>query len=48
MQLKVNGQLACEMVDQDKTRSRSSGIFAVPVIPKEMKVQYKDIRLKKL
>jgi hypothetical protein len=48
VQLKVNGKLACEFIDQDKQRRREKGIFAVPVITKEMKVQYKDIRLKKL
>lgn len=45
--LKVNGQLACELVDGDK-RQRLTGVLAVPVIPKEMKVQYKDVRLKRL
>ena len=48
VRLMVNGKLSCELVDQDKQRQRLSGIFAVPVIPKEMKVQYTDIRLKRL
>jgi hypothetical protein len=46
--LKVNGKLACELVDEDKQHKRDSGVFAVPVITKEMKVQFKDIRVKKL
>ncbi len=44
--LHVNGKLACELIDNDK-RQRLSGILAVPVIPKEMKVQYKEIVLKR-
>lgn len=46
--LKVNGKLACELIDQDKQHRRDSGVFAVPVITKEMKVQFRDIRLKRL
>lgn len=46
--LKVNGKVACEMTDNDKARQRLAGVLAVPVIPKEMKVQYKDIRLKRI
>ncbi|QOV87804.1 3-keto-disaccharide hydrolase [Humisphaera borealis] len=46
--LKVNGKLACELTDRDKQKQRVSGVLAVPVIPKEMKVQYKDILLKRL
>ena len=48
VRLMVNGKLACELVDQDKQKARAGGVFAVPVITKEMKVQYKDIRLKRL
>ena len=46
--LKVNGKVACELTDGDKQKQRLSGVLAVPVIPKEMKVQYKDIVLKRL
>lgn len=46
--LKVNGKLACELIDGDRTKQRLRGVLAVPVIPKEMKVQYKDLRLKRL
>ena len=46
--LHVNGKLACELIDQDAALQRSSGVFAVPIIPKEMKVQFTDIRLKRL
>lgn len=46
--LSVNGKLACELTDQDKARQQLKGVFAVPVISKEMKVQYKDLKLKRL
>jgi hypothetical protein len=46
--LEVNSKVACELVDQDAKHQRLAGVFAVPVIPKEMKVQFKDIRLKRL
>ena len=46
--LRVNGQVACELFDGDTQRQRLAGILAVPVIPKPMKVQYADVRLKRL
>jgi hypothetical protein len=46
--LKVNGVATAELFDGDKTRRRASGVLAVPVIPSPMKVQYKDVRLKRL
>lgn len=46
--LRVNGRIACELFDGDKQRQRLAGVLAVPVIPKPMKVQYKDLRLKRL
>jgi hypothetical protein len=45
--LKVNGVITAELHDHD-SRKRTEGILAMPVIPAEMKVQYKDVRLKKL
>jgi len=45
--IKVNGVVTAELFDADKRR-RTSGVLAMPVITKEMKVQYKDIRLKRL
>jgi hypothetical protein len=46
--LRVDGKPACEFTDQDATRRRLAGVLAVPVIPKPMKVQYKELRLKRL
>jgi hypothetical protein len=49
VQLKINGQLMCELTDREQGKAATSGILAMPIIPGEpMKVQYKDIRLKKL
>lgn len=45
--LKINGVVTAELHDNDPRR-RTKGVLAMPVIPAEMKVQYKDIRLKRL
>lgn len=45
--LKVNGVVTAELRDADPRR-RTKGVLAMPVIPAEMKVQYKDLRLKRL
>jgi hypothetical protein len=44
--LKINGVVTAELHDHD-ARHRVEGVLAMPVIPAEMKVQYKDIRLKR-
>lgn len=43
--LKINGVTTAELHDHD-ARNRNKGVLAMPVIPVEMKVQYKDLRLK--
>ena len=43
----VNGKLTTELRDADP-RHRLEGVLAMPVIPEPMKVQYKDLRLKRL
>jgi hypothetical protein len=45
--LKIDGVVTAELHDGDPRR-RVEGALAMPVIPAEMKVQYKDLRLKKL
>jgi hypothetical protein len=45
--LKINGVVTAELHDGD-ARRRSEGVLAMPIIPAEMKVQYKDLRLKRL
>ncbi len=47
MTLKINGRITSELIDQEKGKALVSGVLAMPVIPEPMKVQYKDIRLKK-
>jgi hypothetical protein len=44
---KINGVVTAELHDGD-ARRRSEGVLAMPIIPAEMKVQYKDLRLKRL
>lgn len=46
--LRINGVTTAELFDGDKQRQRLRGVLAVPIIPAEMKVQYKDIQLKRL
>ncbi len=45
--LKINGVVTAELHDHDPRR-RVEGVLAMPIIPTEMKVQYKDVRLKRL
>lgn len=49
MQLKINGKLMSELIDREQGKAATSGVLAMPIIPGEpMKVQYKDLLLKKL
>jgi hypothetical protein len=45
--LEINGVVTAELFDRDP-RKRTEGVLAMPIIPTEMKVQYKEIRLKRL
>jgi hypothetical protein len=45
--LKINGVVTAELFDRDP-RQRTEGVLAMPIIPAEMKVQYKDLRLKRI
>src|SRR4051812_36563779 len=44
--LKINGKVTAELTDLD-ARARATGVLALPVITTPMKVQYKDLRLKR-
>jgi hypothetical protein len=44
--LKINGKATAELTDLDP-RARATGVLAVPVITTPMKVQFKDVRLKR-
>jgi hypothetical protein len=46
--LQVNGKTTIELFDGDAEHRKLTGVLAMPVITSEMKVQFKDIRLKRL
>jgi hypothetical protein len=46
--LTVNGKTTIELFDGDAAHRKLSGVLAMPVITSEMKVQFKDIRLKRI
>jgi hypothetical protein len=48
LELRVNGILATVLEDHETGKAAASGVLAMPIIPGEpMKVQYRDIRLKR-
>lgn len=46
--LEINGRKVSELVDRDRNHLALEGVIAMPIIPEPMRVQYKDIRLKRL
>jgi hypothetical protein len=46
--LEINGRKVSELVDRDREHAAGEGVLAMPIIPEPMRVQYKDLRLKKL
>jgi hypothetical protein len=49
LRLWINDRLMSELVDREKGKAAAEGCLAMPIIPGEpMKVQYKDLRLKRL
>jgi len=46
--LELNGRKVSELVDRDRDHATLEGILAMPIIPEPMRVQYKDLRLKRL
>ncbi len=47
--LHINGELMCEVVDNDAVMARSKGVIALQMHPgPPMKVQFKDLRIKML
>jgi len=46
--LEINGRKVSELVDRDREHAAAEGVLAMPIIPEPMRVQYKDLRLKKL
>lgn len=47
IQLRINGKLMCEVVDNDEKMARDKGVIALQMHPgPPMKVQFKDLRIK--
>jgi hypothetical protein len=46
--LHVDGQMTADLEDHERGKARASGVLAVPVITEPMKIQYKDLRLRRL
>jgi hypothetical protein len=46
--LEINGKKVSELVDRDREHAAAEGILAMPIIPEPMRVQFKDLRLRKL
>jgi len=46
--LEINGRKVSELVDRDREHAAAEGVLAMPIIPEPMRVQYKDLRLKRL
>jgi hypothetical protein len=46
--LEINGRKVSELVDRDRDHAALEGVLAMPIIPEPMRVQYKDLRLKRL
>jgi len=46
--LELNGRKVSELVDKDRDHAASEGVLAMPIIPEPMKVQFKDLKLKRL
>ncbi|HZE96978.1 MAG TPA: DUF1080 domain-containing protein [Planctomycetota bacterium] len=46
--LEINGRKVSELVDRDREHAAAEGVLAMPIISEPMRVQYKDLRLKRL
>jgi len=46
--LELSGRKVSELVDKDRDHAASEGVLAMPIIPEPMKVQFKDLKLKRL
>lgn len=47
VELRINGILATVLEDHETGKAARSGVLAMPVIPSVMKVQYRDLQLKR-
>jgi hypothetical protein len=44
----INGRKMAELVDKDRDHAAAEGVLAMPIIPEPMRIQFKDLKLKKL
>ena len=44
----INGRKMAELVDRDREHAAAEGVLAMPIIPEPMRIQFKDLRLKRL
>lgn len=44
----INGRKMAELVDKDRDHAAAEGVLAMPIIPEPMRIQFKDLRLKRL
>ncbi len=48
IQTEINGKKMAELVDKDRDHAAAEGVLAMPIIPEPMRIQFKELRLKKL
>jgi hypothetical protein len=48
MYTEINGRKMAELVDKERGHAAAEGVLAMPIIPEPMRIQFKDLRLKKL
>jgi len=48
MLTEINGRKMAELVDKDRDHAAAEGVLAMPIIPEPMRIQFKDLRLKRL
>lgn len=48
MLIEINGRKMSELVDRDRDHAAQDGVVAMPIIPEPMRIQFKDLRLKRL
>ncbi|HLY75548.1 MAG TPA: DUF1080 domain-containing protein [Planctomycetota bacterium] len=46
--LEINGKKVSELIDKDREHAAAEGVLAMPIITEPMRIQFKDLRLKRL
>lgn len=47
MLTEINGRKMAELVDRERDHAAAEGVLAMPIIPEPMRIQFKDLRLKR-